>query len=68
MLTISGTEGQGQPIYQHRKSSHDGVLGRIENVVAGYQERLSVLDRLVKRDVVEQGVELQGLGLDVGKS
>ena len=45
MLTMSGIEGQ-------RKNLDDNTE-RMEHVVAGYQDRLAVLDKLIKRDVVD---------------
>ena len=52
MLTISGIEGQ--------RNNLDGNKERIEHVVVGYQDRLAVLDKLIKRDVVD-GPEMEAI-------
>lgn len=52
MLTISGTEGHGRPVYPQRRSSINGTFGRMDAVMTGYHERLNALDKLVKKDVV----------------
>ncbi|KAL1305546.1 hypothetical protein AAFC00_007155 [Neodothiora populina] len=54
MLTISGTEGKSRPIQPTRKGSLDAMLGSVEGLTLGYSERLSALDKLVKKDVIEQ--------------
>lgn len=63
MLTLSGTEGHGRPIYPHKKTNTDGTLGRLDNVVAGYHERLTALDRLVKKHV-SGDADIDGVGTD----
>ncbi|KAF1350134.1 hypothetical protein BDV97DRAFT_398918 [Delphinella strobiligena] len=60
MLTISGTDSNEKAMAMQRKGLVDGGIGRIEAVVAGYQERLSALDRLIKKDVLEAHEEGQG--------
>ena len=57
MLTISGTESHGRPNYPATKSSQDGIIGRVESVMAGYHDRLAALDRLIKRDAADQNVQ-----------
>lgn len=65
ILTISGTESDEKAMAMQRKGSVDGSIGRIEAVVAGYRERLSALDRLIKKDVLE--VHEEGHGHNAGE-
>lgn len=54
MLNISGMESHPLRIQPHKKGSVESMLGRVESVITGYSERLSALDKLVKKDVLEQ--------------
>lgn len=58
MLTIAGMEGHALHIATPRKASVESMLGRVESIISGYSERLSSLDRLVKKDILEQEDEI----------
>ncbi|GAB7353709.1 hypothetical protein MBLNU459_g4112t1 [Dothideomycetes sp. NU459] len=58
LLQIEGTETRrktAQP--ERRQSSQDDVTSRVESAIAGYEDRLYALEKLVRKDIVERDHE-----------
>lgn len=61
LLQIEGTESRRRDTHSDkRQPSQDDVMSRVEAAITGYGDRLTVLEKLVKQDVVEPDNEAAG--------